>query len=50
MKQYQVVLKNGKVFNFKGNIVLFNDQETIKLTSDDTILINANEVSYIKPL
>ena len=48
--EYHIVLKERAPFTFNGNIVLFNDSDTVQLVRDNTIYINAEEVIYIKPI
>lgn len=50
MKQYKIVLKDKTPFMFSGNIILFNDSDTIQLVRDNTIYINAEEVIFIIPV
>ena len=47
---WKIILKDRSPFTFTGDIILFNDSDTVQLARDNTIYINAEEVIYIMPV
>lgn len=50
MGKYQILLKSGTIFIFKGNVILFDEEKTWQPNMENTVYINNKEVVYIKVL